>query len=183
MSLKKLLLGNEALARGAYEAGVRVAAAYPGTPATEILESLARYPEVYAEWSVNEKVALDLAFGASLGGARALCSMKHVGLNVASDALMTIAYTGVGAGLVIIVADDPGLHSSQNEQDSRYYAKFAAIPMLEPADGAEAKEFVKAAFELSERYDTPVMVRVTTRLSHSRGLVPLDERVEYERSE
>lgn len=181
MSLKKLLLGNEALARGAYEAGVRVAAAYPGTPSTEILESLARYPEVYAEWSVNEKVALDLAFGASLGGARTLCSMKHVGLNVAADALMTIAYTGVGAGLVIIVADDPGLHSSQNEQDSRYYAKFAAIPMLEPADGAEAKDFVKAAFEISERYDTPVMVRVTTRLSHSRGLVPLAERMEFER--
>ncbi len=174
--MKKLMLGNEAFARGAYEAGVRVAAAYPGTPSTEITENIAKYDEVYAEWAPNEKVALEVAIGASLAGARALCCMKHVGLNVAADPLFTAAYTGVNGGLVIIVADDPGMHSSQNEQDSRFYARSAHVPMLEPSDSGEAKAFVKLAFELSEQYDTPVLVRSSTRLSHSQGLVETGER-------
>ena len=181
MSKTLLLSGDEAVARGAYEAGAMVASAYPGTPSTEILEAIARYPEVYAEWSVNEKVALDLAFGASLAGVRALCSMKHVGVNVASDALMTISYTGVGAGLVLVTADDPGMHSSQNEQDNRNYAKFASVPMLEPSDSAECKEFTKVAYDISERFDTIVMVRLTTRTAHSRGIVELGERQERQR--
>ena len=175
-----LLSGNEAIAQGAWEAGVRVAAAYPGTPSTEILENLARKPGVYAEWAPNEKVALEVAIGASLGGARALATMKHVGLNVAADPLFTVAYTGVGAGLVIVVADDPGMHSSQNEQDSRNYAAFARVPLLEPADSAEAREMMMAAFELSERLDMPVLVRTTTRLSHGKSLVEPGERAGVE---
>ena len=178
--MKKLMLGNEAFARGAYEAGVRVSAAYPGTPSTEITENIVKYDEIYAEWAPNEKVALEVAIGASIGGARALCCMKHVGLNVAADPLFTVAYTGVNGGLVVIVADDPGMHSSQNEQDSRFYARSAHVPMLEPADSEEAKEFVKIAFELSEQYDTPVLVRSNTRLSHSQGVVTLGERANDE---
>lgn len=180
MSEKRILLGNESIARGAYEAGVKVSAAYPGTPSTEISESIAKYDEIYAEWSPNEKVAAEVAIGASIAGVRAMCSMKHVGVNVASDPLFTAAYSGVGGGLVVVAADDPGMYSSQNEQDSRMVARAAMIPVLEPADSAEAKEYMKAAFELSEVYDTPVMVRSTTRLSHSQGLVELEERVERE---
>lgn len=180
VSEKKILLGNEAIARGAYEAGVKVSAAYPGTPSTEISESIAKYEEVYAEWSPNEKVAAEVAIGASIAGARAMCSMKHVGVNVASDPLFTAAYTGVGGGLVVVAADDPGMYSSQNEQDSRMVARAAMIPVLEPSDSAEAKEFTKLAFELSEEYDTPVMVRSTTRLSHSQGVVELEARNERE---
>jgi len=174
--MKKLMLGNAAFARGAYEAGVTVAAAYPGTPSTEITETIAKYDEVYAEWSPNEKVALEVAVGASIAGARALCCMKHVGLNVAADPLFTASYTGVNGGLVIIVADDPGMHSSQNEQDSRFYARSAHLPMLEPADSSEAKEYAKRAFALSEKYDTPVIVRSNTRVSHSQGLVDIEDR-------
>ena len=174
--MQELLLGNEAIARGAWEAGCTVAAAYPGTPSTEITESIAKFDEVYAEWSPNEKVALEVGIGASIGGARTLVCMKHVGLNVAADPLFTAAYTGVNGGLVIVVADDPGMHSSQNEQDSRYYARAAHVPCLEPATSQEAKDMVKAAFSLSEAYDTPVLVRMTTRVSHSRGLVELEDR-------
>jgi indolepyruvate ferredoxin oxidoreductase alpha subunit len=174
--MKKLMLGNEAFARGAYEAGVTVAAAYPGTPSTEITEHIAEFDEIYAEWSPNEKVALEVAIGASFAGARALCCMKHVGLNVAADPLFTVSYTGVNGGLVIIVADDPGMHSSQNEQDSRFYARSAHVPMLEPADSNEAKNYIKLAFQLSEQYDTPILVRSNTRLSHSQGLVELGSR-------
>ena len=180
LSEKKILLGNEAIARGAYEAGVRVSAAYPGTPSTEISETIAKYDEVYAEWSPNEKVAAEVAIGASIAGIRAMCSMKHVGVNVAADPLFTAAYTGVGGGLVVVAADDPGMYSSQNEQDSRMVARAAMIPVLEPSDSAEAKEFTKLAFDLSEEYDTPVMVRSTTRLSHSQGIVELEERIEKE---
>ena len=180
MSEKRILLGNEAIARGAYEAGVKVSAAYPGTPSTEISEAIAKYDEVYAEWSPNEKVAAEVAIGASIAGARSMCCMKHVGVNVASDPLFTAAYTGVGGGMVVVAADDPGMYSSQNEQDSRMVARAAMIPVLEPSDSAEAKEFTKRAFELSERYDTPMMVRSTTRLSHSQGIVELEERTERE---
>ncbi len=177
--MKMLLLGNEAVARGAYESGATVATAYPGTPSTEITEALARYEEIYSEWSTNEKVALEVAAGASFAGARAICSMKHVGLNVAADPLFTLAYTGVNGGLVIAVADDPGMHSSQNEQDSRFYARAARIPMLEPSDSQECKDFVKEAFYLSEKFDTPVLVRLTTRVAHSRSMVELGEREDY----
>ncbi|AEV68343.1 indolepyruvate ferredoxin oxidoreductase subunit alpha [Acetivibrio clariflavus] len=177
--MKKLMLGNEAVARGAYEAGVTVAAAYPGTPSTEITENIAKYDEIYSEWSPNEKVALEVAIGASIAGARAICSMKHVGLNVAADPLFTASYTGVNGGLVIMVADDPGMHSSQNEQDSRCYAKGAKVPMLEPSDSQECKDFVKKAFEVSEKYDTPVIVRLSTRISHSQSIVEICERSEY----
>lgn len=177
---KKLLLGNEAIARGAYEAGVKVSAAYPGTPSTEISESIAKYDQVYAEWAPNEKVAMEVAIGASISGARAMASMKHVGVNVAADPLYTAAYTGVRGGLVIVAADDPGMYSSQNEQDSRMVARAAMIPVLEPSDSKEAKEFTKLAFSLSETYDTPIMVRTTTRLSHSQGLVELEDRQEVE---
>ncbi len=173
-----LLSGNEAIAHGAWEAGVLVAAAYPGTPSTEILENLARMEGVHAEWATNEKVAFEVAAGASLGGARSLVAMKHVGLNVAADPLFTIAYTGVGAGLVVVVADDPGMHSSQNEQDTRNYAAFARIPMLEPSDSSEARAMALAAFELSERLDMPVLLRSTTRLSHGKSLVETGERQE-----
>jgi len=170
------MLGNEGVARGAYEAGVNVATAYPGTPSTEITETIAKYDEIYAEWSPNEKVALEVAIGASIGGARAIVSMKHVGLNVAADPLFTVSYTGVNGGLVIVVADDPGMHSSQNEQDSRFYARSAHVPMLEPSDSQEAKDFVKMAFEISEKYDTPVFIRMTTRVAHSQSVVEIAER-------
>ncbi|MGE5614231.1 MAG: indolepyruvate ferredoxin oxidoreductase subunit alpha [Bacillota bacterium] len=176
--MKKLLLGNEAIARGAFEAGVTVASAYPGTPSTEITENLAKYDEVYCEWSPNEKVALEVAIGASVAGARSICSMKHVGLNVAADPLFTASYTGVNGGLVIMVADDPGMHSSQNEQDSRSYARASKVPMLEPSDSQECSDYVRQAFEISERYDCPVIVRLTTRVAHSRSMVETGERQE-----
>jgi len=181
--MKKLMLGNEAVARGAFEAGVTVATAYPGTPSTEITENIAKYEDVYSEWSPNEKVALEVAIGASVAGARAICSMKHVGLNVAADPLFTVSYTGVNGGLVIMVADDPGMHSSQNEQDSRLYAKSSKVPMLEPSDSQECKDFVKEAFEISEKFDCPVIVRLTTRIAHSQSVVELGERVEYKLKE
>ena len=167
----KLMSGNEAIAWAAYDYGVKVASAYPGTPSTEILENIARFDDVYAEWAPNEKVALEVAIGACLGGVRALASMKHVGLNVAADPFFTASYIGVSGGLVIISADDPGMHSSQNEQDNRHYALAAKVPMLEPADSQEAYEFIGQALEISEQYDTPVLLRVTTRVSHSKGLV------------
>lgn len=175
--MKKLMLGNEAIARGAYEAGVTVASAYPGTPSTEITEKIAEYDEIYSEWAPNEKVALEVAIGASYAGARSVCSMKHVGLNVAADPLFTVSYTGVNGGLVICVADDPGMHSSQNEQDSRHYAKASKVPMLEPSDSSECKEYFKKALKLSEEFDTPVFIRLTTRISHSQSLVELEDRV------
>lgn len=176
--MKKLLLGDFAVARGAYEAGVKVAAAYPGTPSTEITEELSRYGEVYSEWSPNEKVALEVGLGSAIRGARTIVSMKHVGLNVAADPLFTAVYTGVNAGLVIAVADDPAVFSSQNEQDTRLTAVSAKIPVIEPADSQEAKDYTKFAFELSEKYDTPVILRVTTRVAHSQSLVELCEREE-----
>lgn len=181
------MLGNEAIARGAYEAGVKVSAAYPGTPSTEISENIVQYDEIYAEWSPNEKVATEVAIGASISGVRAMVSMKHVGVNVASDPLYTISYGGVGGGLVLVAADDPGIYSSQNEQDTRCVARAANVPVLEPSDSQEAKDFVKAAYDLSEKYDTPVIVRTTTRLAHSQGAVTLEERAEvpdrpYERN-
>lgn len=174
--MKQLLLGNEAVARGAYEAGVTVATAYPGTPSTEITETIGCYKEIYCEWAPNEKVALEVAAGAAVGGARAICAMKHVGLNVAADPLFTLSYTGINGGLVIVVADDPGMHSSQNEQDSRYYALAARIPMLEPADAQECRDYILAAFALSEEFDTPVLVRLSTRVAHTRGVVVTGER-------
>jgi len=176
--MKQILLGNEAFARGAYEAGVRLVSSYPGTPSTEITENMAKYDEVYVEWAPNEKVSLEVAIGASIAGARSLCCMKHVGLNVAADPLFTASYTGVNAGLVLVVADDPAIHSSQNEQDSRFYARSAALPMLEPADSGEAKSFMKVAYDISERFDTPVIVRSCTRISHSRSLVEIEDRTE-----
>ena len=178
MSEKRILLGNEAIARGAYEAGVKVSAAYPGTPSTEVSESLVQYDEIYAEWAPNEKVATEVAIGASIAGVRSMCVMKHVGINVAADPLYTAAYTGVRGGLVLVVADDPGMYSSQNEQDSRMVARAAMVPIVEPSDSAEAKEFMKYAYDLSEKYDTPVILRSTTRLSHSQGLEELEERAE-----
>lgn len=174
--MKQLMLGNEAIARGVYEAGARVASAYPGTPSTEITEYIAKYDEIYSEWAPNEKVALEVAIGASVGGARATCAMKHVGLNVAADPLFTAAYTGVNGGLVIFVADDPGMHSSQNEQDTRLIARAAKVPVLEPSDSQECKDFTRKAFEISEQFDTPIIVRLTTRVAHSQGLVELGER-------
>jgi len=173
--MRQLLSGNEAIARGAYEAGVRVAAAYPGTPSTEILETIVSYPEIFAEWSPNEKVALEVALGAAMGGVRALAAMKHVGLNVAADPFMTASYTGAAAGLVVISADDPGMHSSQNEQDNRHYARLGKVPMLEPADSQECLDFVRYAFELSEQLDTPVLVRTTTRINHGKSVVTAGE--------
>ena len=167
------MLGNEAVARGLFEAGCRVVSSYPGTPSTEITEYAAKYDEIYCEWAPNEKVGLEVAFGASLAGARSACCMKHVGLNVAADPLFTMSYTGINGGLVICVADDPGMHSSQNEQDSRHYAEAAKLPMLEPADSSEAKEFTKLAFEISEEYDTPVILRMCTRIAHSQSSVEL----------
>ena len=177
--MKQLILGNEAVARGLYEAGCSFVSSYPGTPSTEITEAVAKYPEVYAEWAPNEKVALEAAFGASLAGRRSFCGMKHVGLNVAADPLFTLSYTGVNAGLVIGVADDAGMHSSQNEQDSRHYARAAKIPMLEPSDSAEALHFAKLAYELSEQFDTPVLLKMCTRVSHSQSLVETGERTEH----
>ncbi len=176
MSEKRIMLGNEAIARGAYEAGVKVSAAYPGTPSTEISENIVKYDEIYAEWSPNEKVAMEVAIGASISGVRAMASMKHVGVNVASDPLYTISYSGVNGGLVLVAADDPGLYSSQNEQDTRCVARAAQVPVLEPSDSQEAKDFMKFAFTMSEKYDTPVILRTTTRLSHSQGMVLLEDR-------
>ena len=176
--MKKLLLGNEAVARGAWEAGVNVVSSYPGTPSIEITENIAKYDEVFCEWAPNEKVSMEVAIGASVAGARSMCCMKHVGLNVAADPLFTSAYTGVNAGFVIVVADDPGMHSSQNEQDSRFYALSAHVPMLEPSDSEECKEYTKRAFEISETYDTPVIVRLTTRIAHARSLTTWEERAE-----
>ena len=171
---KRLLSGDEAAALGAYEAGASMGFGYPGTPSTEILEAFATFKGVYAEWSINEKVALEAATGASLGGARTLVTMKHVGLNVALDAFVTLAYTGINAGLVLAVADDPGMHSSQNEQDNRYIGKFSYAPVIEPSSPAEARDFIKSAYELSERFDLPVLFRITTRVAHSRGSVAFD---------
>ncbi|KAB2951208.1 indolepyruvate ferredoxin oxidoreductase subunit alpha [Heliorestis acidaminivorans] len=176
--MKALLTGNEAIARGAYEYGISVAAAYPGTPSTEILENISKYPEIYSQWSPNEKVALEVGVGASIAGARTLVAMKHVGVNVAADPLFTVAYSGVRGGLVLVSADDPGMHSSQNEQDNRHYAPFAKIPMLEPSDSQEAKDMVKLALEISETFDTPVLLRITTRIAHSQSLVELGEPME-----
>ena len=178
--MRKLMLGNEAVARGLWEAGTRFVSSYPGTPSTEITEEAAKYDEIYAEWAPNEKVALEGAIGAAVGGGRAFCGMKHVGLNVAADPLFVCGYTGIAAGLVIGVADDPGMHSSQNEQDSRRYAIAAKLPMVEPADSAECVAYTKAAYDLSERFDTPVLLRMTTRASHSRGIVETGERTERE---
>lgn len=179
--MKKLLTGNEAIARGAYEAGVRYASAYPGTPSTEILENIARYKEnILAEWAPNEKVALEAAIGASIAGARSLAAMKHVGVNVAADALFTFAYTGVNGGMVLVTADEPGQHSSQNEQDNRNYARFAKIPMLEPSGSQESKDMIQAALQISEAFDTPVLFRVTTRVCHSKGIVECRDRQEVE---
>lgn len=187
-SKKVIMLGNEAIARGAYEAGVKVSSAYPGTPSTEISENLVKYrDDLYAEWAPNEKVAAETAIGASVAGVRAMACMKHVGLNVASDPLYTVSYMGVNGGLLFMVADDPGLYSSQNEQDTRMIARAAGVPVLEPSDSAEAKEFVKIGFEISEKFDRPVIFRITTRLAHSQGLVELNDRVDisdkpYERN-
>ena len=175
--MKQLMLGNQALARGLYEAGCGVVSSYPGTPSTEVTEEAAKYDEIYCEWAPNEKVAMETAFGASLAGTRSFCGMKHVGLNVAADPLFTCSYTGVNAGLVICVADDPAMHSSQNEQDSRHYAIAAKIPMLEPADSAEALEFAKKAFALSEEFDTPVIIKMCTRVAHSQSIVDTAERI------
>ncbi len=176
--MKQLMLGNKAFARGLYEAGCCVVSSYPGTPSTEVTEEAAKYNEIYCEWAPNEKVAMEVAFGAALAGKRSFCGMKHVGLNVAADPLFTCSYTGVNAGMVICVADDPAMHSSQNEQDSRHYAIAAKIPMLEPADSEEAYEFTKKAFELSEQFDTPVIIRMCTRIAHSQSIVDTAERVE-----
>lgn len=175
--MKEILSGNEAIARGAFEAGVKVACAYPGTPSTEILENTVQYRSIDSSWAPNEKVALEVGIGASFGGGRALVTMKHVGINVAADPLFTFSYTGVNGGLVLISADDPEMHSSQNEQDNRNYAKFAKVPMLEPADSQECKDFTKRGFEISEQFDTPVMVRTTTRTSHGKSIVVLEEPV------
>lgn len=176
--MKKLLTGNEAVARGCYEAGVRFASAYPGTPSTEILENISTYDEMYAEWAPNEKVALESVIGASFAGARAIASMKHVGINVAADPLFTFVYTGVNGGAVVISADEPGQHSSQNEQDNRNYAKHAKMPMMEPSDSQECKDFIKTAYEVSEEFDIPVLFRMTTRVCHAKSIVELGERVE-----
>lgn len=178
--MKQLMIGNAAVARGLYEAGCSVFSSYPGTPSTEITEFASKYDEIYCEWAPNEKVAMEVAFGASLGGKRSCCAMKHVGLNVAADPLFTLSYTGVTGGMVICVADDPGMHSSQNEQDSRHYAIAAKVPMLEPSDSAEAYEFAKKAYEVSEKFDTPIFLRICTRIAHSQSVVETGERVEAE---
>ncbi len=178
--MKRLMIGNEAVARGAWEAGVGVVSSYPGTPSTEITENIVKFDDVYVEWASNEKVAAEVAIGASIAGARSMSCMKHVGMNVMADPMFTVSYIGTNGGLVFCVADDPGMHSSQNEQDSRHYAEAAKIPMLEPSDSAECKEFTKAAFKLSEKFDTPVIIRLSTRVSHSQGLVNECEKVNYE---
>ncbi|MBR1989708.1 MAG: indolepyruvate ferredoxin oxidoreductase subunit alpha, partial [Firmicutes bacterium] len=175
--MKELMLGNAAVARGLYEAGCEVVSSYPGTPSTEITEECAKFDEIYCEWAPNEKVAVEVAFGASLAGKRSFAAMKHVGLNVAADPLFTLSYTGVTGGCVIAVADDPAMHSSQNEQDSRHYARASKIPMLEPSDSAEALQFTKLAMELSEKYDTPVLLKMCTRVAHSQSVVETSERV------
>lgn len=179
--MKELMLGNKAVARGLYEAGCKVISSYPGTPSTEITEEAAAYNEIYCEWAPNEKVALEVAHGATLGGVRAACAMKHVGLNVAADPLFTISYQGLNAGLVVCVADDPGMHSSQNEQDSRHYAIAAKLPMLEPSDSEESRVFVKKAFEMSEKFNTPVLLKMVTRVAHSQSIVDTEGRVEPDR--
>jgi len=179
--MEQLMLGNEAVARGLYEAGCGFVSSYPGTPSTEVTETAAKYEEIYAEWAPNEKVAAETAFGASLAGTRSFCGMKHVGLNVAADPLFTMSYTGINAGMIVCVADDPGIHSSQNEQDSRHYARAAKVPMLEPSDSAEALEFTKLAFSLSEQFDTPVMLRMCTRVSHSQSVIEPSDRIEAPR--
>lgn len=176
--MKELMLGNKAVARGLYEAGVAIASSYPGTPSTETTEEAAKYDEIYCEWAPNEKVAMETAFGASRAGKRSYCAMKHVGLNVAADPLFTMSYTGVNAGMVILVADDPGMHSSQNEQDSRHYAIAAKMPMLDPSDSQEAKDFIIEAYDISEQFDTPVLVKICTRVAHSQSLVEVGERIE-----
>jgi len=176
--MKKIMSGNEAIARGAFEAGCHMASAYPGTPSTEILENFAQYDGVYAEWATNEKVALEVVSGASIGGARTFTTMKHVGLNVAADPLFTMAYEGVNGGFVVVTADDPGMHSSQNEQDNRLYAPHAKIAMVEPSDSQECKDFMKEAFSISEEFDTVVLFRTTTRVSHSKSIVELEDRNE-----
>ena len=181
--MKKLMLGNEAFARGLYEAGCKVVSSYPGTPSTEITEEVAKYDEIYAEWAPNEKVAMEAALGASIAGARAFCGMKHVGLNVAADPLYTASYSGVNGGLVIAVADDQGMHSSQNEQDSRHHAIASKVPMLEPSDSTECRDFVKLAYEISEDFDTPVIVRMSTRVAHSQSIVETFDRQELELKE
>lgn len=175
--MKQLMLGNKALARGLYEAGCSIVSSYPGTPSTEVTEEVAKYDEIYAEWAPNEKVAMEVAFGASLAGKRSFCGMKHVGLNVAADPLYTCSYTGVNAGLLICVADDPGMHSSQNEQDSRHHAIAAKVPMVEPADSQEACDFTKLAYEMSEQFDTPVIIKMCTRVAHSQSIVETQDRV------
>ena len=180
IKMKQLMLGNEAFARGLYEAGCAFVSSYPGTPSTEITECAAKYPEIYAEWAPNEKVAMESAFGASLAGRRSFCGMKHVGLNVAADPLFTISYTGINAGMIIAVADDPGMHSSQNEQDSRHYAIAAKLPMLEPSDSSEALAFAKLAYELSEKYDAPVIMKMCTRVAHSQSIIETADRTEPE---
>ena len=180
--MKKLLIGNEAVSRGLYEGGIEAVSSYPGTPSTEITEFLSKYDDIHSEWAPNEKVALEVAFGASVAGVRSACAMKHVGLNVAADPLFTLSYTGVTGGLVICVADDPAMHSSQNEQDSRHYAIAAKVPMLEPADSQECYSFAMKAFELSEQFDTPVILRLTTRIAHSQSITDIGERVKKERT-
>ena len=169
--MKQLMSGNEAAALGLWEAGVKVGSAYPGTPSTEIFENLPKYKDVYCEWAPNEKVAAEVAYGASIGGVRSVCAMKHVGMNVAADPIFTATYNGIGRGFVIISADDPSMHSSQNEQDNRYYAKSAKMAMIEPSDSQECKDFIKEAYEISEKFDIPVLFRVTTRVCHSKSLV------------
>ena len=176
--MKQLMLGNKALARGLWEAGVAFVSSYPGTPSTEITEEAVKFDEIYCEWAPNEKVAMESAFGASLAGRRSFCGQKHVGLNVAADPLFTLSYTGVNAGLVAVVADDAGMHSSQNEQDSRHYAIAAKVPMLEPSDSSEALNFAKLAYEISEEFDTPVLIKMCTRVAHSQSVVETSERVE-----
>ncbi|MCD6292385.1 MAG: indolepyruvate ferredoxin oxidoreductase subunit alpha, partial [Deltaproteobacteria bacterium] len=178
MSEKAILSGNEAIARGVWEAGVKLASGYPGTPSTEILENVKNYKDIYSEWTPNEKVALEVGIGASIAGARTLVTMKHVGINVAADPLFTFSYTGVKGGLILVSADDPAMHSSQNEQDNRNYGRFAKIPVIEPSDSQECKDFVAVALDLSEKFDTPVLYRTTTRTSHSKSMVTLGERTE-----
>ncbi len=181
--MKELMTGNQAIARGAWQSGVKMGVGYPGTPSTEILEEFSKYEDIYAEWAPNEKVALEVAIGASVAGARSIVTMKHVGVNVAADPLLTVAYTGVNGGLILVSADDPGMHSSQNEQDNRHYAQFAKIPVLEPSDSTEALNMVKDAFEISENFDTPVMLRLTTRVAHSQSMVELGEKIDIDLKE